>query len=58
MPKDSQPDNKVARMEKCNFQTPITSEEGKNHNRTAKKTFCKERRIPKSSHKLKYNLLY
>ena len=32
MPKDSQPDNKVARMEKCNFQTPITSEEGKNHN--------------------------
>ena len=29
MPKDSQPDNKVARMEKCNFQTPITSEEGK-----------------------------
>ena len=37
MPKDSQPDNKVARMEKCNFQTPITSEEGKNHNRTAKK---------------------
>lgn len=57
MPKDSQPDNKVARMEKCNFQTPITSEEGKNHNRTAK-TFCKERRIPKSSHKLTYNLLY
>ena len=49
MPKDSQPDNKVARMEKCNFQTPITSEEGKNH---------KERRIPKSSHKLTYNLLY
>ncbi|MDZ5254440.1 hypothetical protein [Clostridium sp. LIBA-8841] len=37
MSKDSQPDNKVARMEKCNFQTPITSEEGKNHNRTAKK---------------------
>ena len=22
MPKDSQPDNKVARMEKCNYQTP------------------------------------
>ena len=31
MPKDSQPDNKVARMEKCNYQTPIT-EEGHNHN--------------------------
>ena len=37
MPKDSQPDNKEARMRKCNYQTPITSEEGKNHNRTAKK---------------------
>ncbi|APH16611.1 MULTISPECIES: hypothetical protein [Clostridium] len=30
MPKDSQPDNKKARMEKCNYQTPIISEEGKN----------------------------
>ncbi|AEB75011.1 conserved hypothetical protein [Clostridium botulinum BKT015925] len=37
MAKDSQPDNKLARMIKCNFQTPITSEEGKNHNRTLKK---------------------
>ncbi len=37
MTKDSQPDNKQARMEKCNYQTPITSETGKNHNRTAKK---------------------
>ncbi len=37
MTKDSQPDNKKARMEKCNYQTPITSEEGKNHNRTSKK---------------------
>lgn len=37
MPKDSQPDNKFARMEKCNGQTPLTSEEGKNHNATAKK---------------------
>ena len=35
--KDSQPDNKHARMEKCNYQTPITSEEGKNNNRTRKK---------------------
>ncbi|MDO5294474.1 MAG: hypothetical protein Q4F05_17205 [bacterium] len=26
MPKDSQPDNKQARMEKCNGQTPITRE--------------------------------
>lgn len=26
MPKDSQPDNKRARMEKCNYQTPITEE--------------------------------
>ncbi|ACA43902.1 hypothetical protein [Clostridium botulinum] len=30
MPKDSQPDNKKARMKKCNYQTPIISEEGKN----------------------------
>lgn len=37
MSKDSQPDNKKSRMEKCNYQTPITDEEGKNHNRTAKK---------------------
>lgn len=37
MTKDSQPDNKKARMEKCNNQTPITSEEAKNHNRTNKK---------------------
>lgn len=26
MAKDSQPDNKKARMEKCNYQTPITEE--------------------------------
>ncbi|KAJ52619.1 hypothetical protein BD780_001545 [Clostridium tetanomorphum] len=37
MAKDSQPDNKKARMEKCNYQTPITSEEAKNHNRTLKR---------------------
>jgi len=35
MGKDSQPDNKSARMEKCNYQTPIT-EEGHNHNPNAK----------------------
>ena len=34
MTKDSQPDNKKARMEKCNYQTPIT-EEGHNHNPNA-----------------------
>jgi len=26
MTKDSQPDNKKTRMEKCNYQTPITAE--------------------------------
>lgn len=41
MPKDSQIDNKQARMEKCNYQTPLTSEEAKNHNRTAKKQSVK-----------------
>lgn len=34
MPKDSQPDNKQARMEKANWQTPITEENHqKNKNR-------------------------
>lgn len=41
MTKDSQPDNKIARMEKCNYQTPITDEEGKNKNRTGKKKSIK-----------------
>lgn len=36
MPKDSQPDNKRARMKKCNGQTPITRE-NQNQNRNAKK---------------------
>jgi hypothetical protein len=36
MPKDSQPDNKQARMEKCNGQTPITKE-NQNQNASAKK---------------------
>lgn len=36
MPKDSQPDNKIVRMIKCNGQTPITRE-NQNHNRNAKK---------------------
>ena len=37
MAKDSQPDNKQTRLEKSNFNTPITRETAKNHNRTAKK---------------------
>lgn len=37
MTKDSQIDNKEARMRKCNGQTPLTSEEAKNSNRTLKK---------------------
>lgn len=41
MPKDSQPDNKKARMEKCNHQTPITDEEPKNHNRNEKRKSIK-----------------
>lgn len=36
MPKDSQPDNKKARMEKCNYQTPIT-EENHQKNKNAKR---------------------
>ncbi|BDR64084.1 hypothetical protein K144313037_09290 [Clostridium tetani] len=43
MAKDSQPDNKKARMEKCNYQIPITSEEGKNQNRTLKKHSVKRK---------------
>ncbi|SMB78776.1 hypothetical protein SAMN00017405_0700 [Desulfonispora thiosulfatigenes DSM 11270] len=40
MPKDSQPDNKEARMRKCNYQTPITRE-AQNHNKNAKKQSIK-----------------
>jgi hypothetical protein len=36
MPKDSQSDNKKARMQKSNGQTPITRE-NQNHNKNAKK---------------------
>lgn len=36
MPKDSQPDNKTARKEKANHQTPITRE-NQNKNRNDKK---------------------
>lgn len=45
MTKDSQIDNKHARMEKCNYQTPLTSEEAKNHNRTQKKQSVKRGEI-------------
>ncbi|MCY6960694.1 MULTISPECIES: hypothetical protein [Clostridium] len=41
MPKDSQPDNKKARMEKSNWDTPITRETAKNKNRTSKKQSAK-----------------
>lgn len=40
MPKDSQPDNKKARAEKSNGQTPLTAE-NQNQNRTAKKKSIK-----------------
>ena len=40
MPKDSQPDNKKARMEKANGQTPITRE-NQNQNRNSKKQSIK-----------------
>ncbi len=40
MPKDSQPDNKKARIEKANGQTPITRE-NQNQNRNAKKQSIK-----------------
>ena len=40
MPKDSQPDNKKARMQKCNGQTPITAE-NQNQNKNAKKQSIK-----------------
>lgn len=36
MPKDSQPDNKKARMEKANYQTPLTRE-NQNNTRNSKK---------------------
>lgn len=37
MPKDSQIDKKEVRMEKCNHQVSLASEEGKNNNRTMKR---------------------
>jgi len=40
MPKDSQPDNKKARAEKSNNQTPLTKE-AQNHNSNAKKKSIK-----------------
>lgn len=40
MPKDSQPDNKIARVKKANGQTPLT-DENKNHTRNVKKQSIK-----------------
>lgn len=40
MPKDSQPDNKKARKEKANYQTPITRE-NQNKNKNAKRKSIK-----------------
>lgn len=40
MPKDSQPDNKIARVKKANGQTPLT-DENKNRTRNAKKQSIK-----------------
>ncbi|MDP4152474.1 MAG: hypothetical protein Q8865_03385 [Bacillota bacterium] len=40
MPKDSQPDNKKARIEKADGKTPITAE-SKNNSRNAKKQSIK-----------------
>lgn len=40
MPKDSQPDNKRAREEKCKDQTPITRE-NQNQNKNEKKRSIK-----------------
>lgn len=42
MPKDSQVDNKRARVKKANGQTPLTNEEVKNNNKTAKKQSIKQ----------------
>jgi hypothetical protein len=41
MPKDSQPDNKKARIRKCNYQIPITKE-NQNHNPNPKKQSVKK----------------
>ena len=41
MPKDSQPDNKRARMDKANGQTPLTRE-NQNKNRNAKRKSVKQ----------------
>lgn len=41
LPKDSQVDNKRARVKKANGQTPITNEEVKNKNKTIKKQSAK-----------------
>lgn len=42
MAKDSQIDNKEARMRKCNYQTPLTAE-NQNHNPNAKNILSNEK---------------
>ena len=44
MPKDSQPDNKIKRLRKCNYQTPITKE-NMNHNPNNKKHSVKNNEV-------------
>lgn len=41
MPKDSQPDSKIARTEKCNYQIPITKENQNQHPNAKKKKSIK-----------------
>lgn len=45
MAKDSQIDNKKSRMEKCNWDTPLTRETSKNQNRTTKKQSAKKNNL-------------
>lgn len=42
MPKDSQPDNKQARMEKCKNQTPVTQENQNNNPNRKRQSVKKE----------------
>lgn len=42
MPKDSQPDNKQARMKKCNYQIPLTRENCNDNKNNKKHSIKKE----------------
>jgi hypothetical protein len=52
MPKDSQPDNKKARIKKANGQTPLT-QENMNHNSNSKKISDRNKNPKASSDKNK-----